>query len=341
MPNANISSISTNSNRSNSEKQVIKVAPFVMAGISGLVNLGNTCFLNSVLQSIFHTPMLAEFFIGDSVASFINPSKNKEKNILALELNILAKEIVTNKSSKVNPQKFHKNFIKKFTIFNGIEQHDCHECLSLVLDTLHEELKRIGDNNVSNTLVLENPVDREFEIKEADEQWNSLQGNRGSLISDVCGGQTRTTLICENCNNRKVLFEIFTNLSLPIPASMDIPLNVTILLLNGEITQIAVAITKFAKLSEFIQEICKKAGLDKDRMLLAEYYPGSSLVNLNRYENEPLLKLVRETSNLFAYEIINTIEEAENQGKKLLKYPSQGPSYEISHHVDVLTWNDT
>ena len=325
----------------NPEKQVLKATSIVVPGISGLVNLGNTCFLNSVLQSILHTPMLSEFFTGDSVASLIHPSKDRGGVILALELNALAKEIVANKFSKVNPLKFHKSFIRVFPFFDGVQQHDCHECLSAVLDTLHEELRRVGDNNVSNILSLENPVDKEFEMKEADEQWKSLQGNKGSLISDVCGGQSRRTLICEQCGNRKVLFEIFNNLSLPIPASMEIPLNITVVFLNGKITQVAVLINKFAKISELSQEVAKIVFLAKEKIILAEYYSGSILKNLKPYENESLLLHIRESSNLFAYETIVTIAEAEAQGKKVVKYIKQGPFYGVSQHVDVLTSNDT
>lgn len=322
------------------EKQSLKVTNIAIPGVSGLANLGNTCFLNSVLQSLLHTPMLFELFLGESVTSFINPSKLKEKNLLALEMNLLAKEMGSSKISKVSPNKFHKNFIKKFPMFNGNEQHDCHECLSLMLDSLHEELSRVGDDVIRNTLVLENPVDKQIEIKEADEQWKSLQGNRGSLISDVCGGQTRTSLTCENCGNRKVLFEIFNNLSLPIPVSMEIPLNVTTITFNSKPMQIALVINKFAKISEFIKEISKIINIPKEKIFLGEYYHGSTLINLTKCENEPILRFIRETSNLFVYETINTIEEAEAYGKKLVKYTNQDNLFKVSQHVDVMDSKD-
>ena len=320
------------------EKTLVKAQSAIIPGISGLCNLGNTCYLNSVLQSLLHTPMFEQFFIGDSISSFINNSLKGD--CLSLDLNQLAKEMFLSKTSKVVPKKFHKKFVKRFPMYEGTSQHDAHECLSLILNTLHEELSRQGEGRTSETCTLENPQDKSVEILKADEQWKSLQGSVGSPISDVCGGQTRRTLTCENCGYKKVLFEVFYNLSVPVPASMDIVIHATIVYRNKKTTQIGIIINKFLKINDLLQEISNITSLHKEKMLLSFYYTGSPVIALRNCEGDPIFRKIRENSNIFVFEVITTLDEAEALGKKWAKYSNSFTGYQEGNHVDVKVANE-
>ena len=112
---------------------------------SGLVNLGNTCFMNSLLQVLIDIDDFEKLFIKNS----------KKDNLFYFFSELYNSSRVTN-NNVINPQQFHKALQDKASknknnIFVGYNQNDPSELLMFLLDNFHDEIKREVEMKINGT----------------------------------------------------------------------------------------------------------------------------------------------------------------------------------------------
>lgn len=149
-------------------------------GLSGLVNIGNTCYLNSCMQLLSHTYELNELL--DNNKRKLNNNINSK---IFIEWNNLRK-MMWSENCTIAPYGFVKAIRevateKEYDIFTGFAQNDVFEFLLFIIDCLHESLKRPVDMKI-NGLVKNN---KDILAKKCYEMMKNMYKNEYSEILTI------------------------------------------------------------------------------------------------------------------------------------------------------------
>ena len=111
-------------------------------GLTGLKNLGNTSYINSILQCLSNTPELMYYYVSGLYKKDIKISEVKKKGFipgrLSKELSdLLGKMWIENKKI-VSVQDMKYSICDLINLFNNNNQHDSSEFLLFLLNFLHE-----------------------------------------------------------------------------------------------------------------------------------------------------------------------------------------------------------
>ena len=118
-------------------------AEYAGKGLTGLVNMGNTCFINSCLQILSHTYELNDILDSPGFISHLN--RNTEA-VLMNEWNIL-RRLMWKQNCVVEPGKFIHAMqrvakVKGLDLFIGFRQNDISEFMLFIIDCFHNSISR-------------------------------------------------------------------------------------------------------------------------------------------------------------------------------------------------------
>lgn len=110
-------------------------------GLSGLLNLGNSCFLNSIIQCLNYSKEFSKFLDNDELQV-----KDNSNGKMIIEYNELRKLMIA-QNCIISPKRFYKYFMdcakdNERDNFLYYQQNDAGECLQFILEMFHNSLSR-------------------------------------------------------------------------------------------------------------------------------------------------------------------------------------------------------
>ncbi|KAM3162360.1 Ubiquitin carboxyl-terminal hydrolase [Lachancea thermotolerans] len=194
---------------------------YVALSITGLRNIGCTCYVNSMLQCLFATKAFRDLFLSTKYEHYFS-RKYTNPNQLSKYFNVLFKKMYMNGGCSVVPTGFLKacNALRPdFRIPH--DQQDTQEFLLFLLSQLHDELSE--SNRVANDypgLLLHDDKKLDVDQKEYDTWFEKHISENGiSPIDNIFQGQMENGLFCQRCGHSSFNYSVFYVLSLAIPSS--------------------------------------------------------------------------------------------------------------------------
>ncbi|KAM9064264.1 ubiquitin carboxyl-terminal hydrolase 8 [Sarcophilus harrisii] len=288
--------------------------------LTGLRNLGNTCYMNSILQCLCNAPHLADYFNRNFYQDDINRSNLLgHKGEVAEEFGIIMKALWTGQYRYISPKDFKITIGKINDQFSGYSQQDSQELLLFLMDGLHEDLNK-ADNRKRHK---EENNDHLDDFKAAEHAWQKHKQLNESIIVALFQGQFKSTVQCLTCHKKSRTFEAFMYLSLPLASTSKCTLQDCLRLFSKE-----------EKLTDNNRFYCSHCKTRRDSMKKIEIWklPPVLLVHLKRFSYDGRWKQKLQTSVDFPLENLDLSQYVIGPKNNLKRYNL----FSVSNHYGGL-----
>lgn len=182
----------------------------------GLQNLGNTCYMNSALQCLLHSPLLPRYFLQDYLFDVNAASTWGTGGKLAVAFSELIAETnaaMERGSGVIAPRTFVRSFTELMQEFSGWTQQDAQEFLNVFLSSLSDDVNRVREKPYVELPDSEGRPD----VEVAKETWAAHCRRECSAVSALFSGQLKSELRCTVCGHVSCTFDPFMSLQVPLP----------------------------------------------------------------------------------------------------------------------------
>lgn len=275
-------------------------------GQCGLMNLGNTCFMASGLQSLSRAEPLKRYFLSGrhtQELNVTNPLGNKGR--VASEYAVLVQKLFEQKDgvrgaafSSISPRDFKREISEFAPQFSGYQQQDSQELLMWLLDGLHEDLNRIVDKPATEAPEGGQGVPDHEVARQA---WVIHKKRNDSIIVDLFQGQYKSTVTCPNCPRVSVTFDPFLMLTVPLPVEKTMICPVTVIWRDGKRQPSKFQMTVVGStFDDLLVELAAKTGIAQTHLAVVQVYNNKIY---KFYEDTELLSKHQKNDVMVAYEL--------------------------------------
>ncbi|XP_057301780.1 ubiquitin carboxyl-terminal hydrolase 2-like [Hydractinia symbiolongicarpus] len=185
------------------------------SGLNGMRNLGNTCFMNCILQCLCKSKHLRDYFCRRKCNTDLNKYHAPTKGRLAIAFAELINDMWTQNNDCITPSSLKYEVQKYAKRFSGSQQQDAQEFLRFFIEGVHDDLNYVKQKPTLAILDDSGLSD----IEKSKKNWDRYLQRERSVIQDLFVGQLKSILTCTTCSHRSVTYDPFWDLSLPIPKS--------------------------------------------------------------------------------------------------------------------------
>ncbi|XP_076362541.1 ubiquitin-specific protease 12/46 isoform X4 [Tachypleus tridentatus] len=174
----------------------------------GLVNFGNTCYCNSVLQALYFCKPFRE-----KVLDYKAKNKRTKETLLTC-LADLFYNIATQKkkTGTIAPKKFIARLRKENDLFDNYMQQDAHEFLNYLLNTIADILQEKQQGTAKGKNNSSTQVNGEQQVSKSEPTW----------VHDIFQGTLTNETRCLNCETVSSKDEDFLDLSVDVDQNTSI-----------------------------------------------------------------------------------------------------------------------